>query len=94
MAFDKVTTRTPKNIGAIVITLKDLPANPDAHPPTEAVQTATIQVDVLDADGQPLTQYVADLLRHITTQQANTLRNFMALMRTKAGAEVVPTVTP
>ncbi len=91
MAFDKVTTRTPKSVGAIVITLKDYPANPNTAPPTEAMQTAMISVNVLDVDGQQLTQYSADLLKHITTAQATTLKNFMMLMRTKAGAEVVPT---
>ncbi len=94
MPFDKVTTRTPKSVGAIVITLKDYPANPNTTPPTEAMQTAMISVNVLDADGQPLTQYSADLLKHITTAQATTLKNFLTLMRTKATAEVVPTITP
>ncbi len=91
MAFDLQRIKTPKSVGAIVITLKDYPANPNATPPTEAMQTAMIHVNVLDADGQPFHQYSADLLKHITAQQANTLKNFMALMRTKAGAEVVPT---
>ncbi len=90
MPFEQQRVKTPKSVGTIVILLKDYPANPNTQPPTEAMQTAMIHVNVLDADGQPLTQYSADLLKHIPAAKATMLKEFMTLMRTKASAEVVP----
>ncbi len=90
MPFDPAKTKTPKGVGTIVITLKDIPAS-TIYPPHDAQQTASIQVNVLDVDDNPLMTYSTDLFKHLTVAQQTTLKNFLTLMRTKAMAEVVPT---
>lgn len=83
MAFTKEPSRVPAAIAAISIQLYD----PD--PTGSEVASSSFSVQVVMSDGS-LVVRTGDLAPHITVAQRNSLLTFMAAMRTKAVAEILP----
>lgn len=83
MAFSKEPVRTPTGIADIEVRLY----SPD--PTSEAQSGASFAVQVRYSDGS-VKVLTGDLVPHLTTQQINSLLSFMAAMRTKAVAEILP----
>lgn len=83
MAFTRETPRTPLAIADIAITLFD-PDPTGAEPPA-----ASYSVQVRFSDGS-INVLTGDLVPHVTTTQINQLLAFMASLRVKAVAEILP----
>ena len=82
MAFDPQATinQVPTAIGPVVITLTD----------SAEGQFAKFAVDVLDQTGAKMGAKSGNLVPHLTAAQISTAQAFMAAMRTKAEAEILP----
>ena len=83
MAFGKEPTRTPQRIAAIEVTLY----SPD--PLGVDVSSANYSVQVVYSTGE-VRALTGNLVPHLTQAQINALQSFMAAMRTKAVAEILP----
>lgn len=81
MSFTKEPTRTPTSLGDISI---ELFSPSDGGTPKAAY---SIQVLLSDGSTRVLT---GDLLPQLTAGQITTITNFMAAIRTKATAEILP----
>lgn len=86
MAFTPEPSRVPAAIGGIVITLKDTPAG-GGEP---ASQSAHFQIEVLAADGARLASRRGNMVPHLTAGQLSNLQTFLANLRAKAEAEILP----
>lgn len=90
MTFPKQQNATPSSIGAITVTLFD----PDPLQPTGGgllvlTQSANAEIDVLMSDGSHKV-YRADIAEHFPTATINQLKAFVASVRTKSIAEILP----
>lgn len=83
MAFTKEPVRTPTAIADLEVTL----FSPD--PLGTAPSGATFNVQVRYSTGE-IRNLTGDLVPHLTPAQITSLQNFMAAMRTKAVAEILP----
>ncbi len=83
MAFSKVPTKVPTQIGTVVVILKDGVEN------GVPFQSANFQLDVKMSDGSKV-GVTGDLLPHLTAGQLASLSAFMTAMHAKAVAEVLP----
>lgn len=83
MAFPRQAARQPTAIGDVVVTLTD----PD--PLGEGAPNASYVVQVRHSDGT-LRLVSGDLSPHLSAAQISGLLSFMAAMRTKAIAEILP----
>lgn len=83
MAFAREVVRTPTAIGDITIQL--FSADPTVGPQS----AAHYRVHVVMSDGG-VKVVEGDLVPHLTQTQINSLLAFMAAMRTKAVAEILP----
>ena len=80
MAWVPEGNRVPTSIGNIVITLKD----------TDIAQTVAFTVRVLDQDDVMMRDLQGNLAPHLAPAQITALQDFMADMRAKAVAEILP----
>lgn len=87
MAFDKQQPVTAQRVGAITVTLFD--PDPTLPPGTGQVQQAHAAIDVVLSDGSTKTVH-ADIAQHFTATVLNQLKAFVASVRTKAIAEILP----
>lgn len=91
MAFDRQPPVTAVAIGNIQIVLFDPNPNQTPNPamPTQRVQSATALIDVVMSDGS--TQTVrANIPDHFSAAVVNQLKAFVASVRAKARAEILP----
>ena len=82
--FDQEPTRTPTEIGIIVVYLKDAVAR-DGEP---AYQSAHFDVKIVLSDGTEITRH-GDLVPHITPAQRTALMDFMAGLRAQAEEQIL-----
>lgn len=83
MTWEKEVVRTPTSIGSIFIALTDNDGEPANH-------IATFNIQILDQNGEYYKARTGDLQPHLTPEQTTAIINFMAEMRTKAEAELLP----
>lgn len=83
MAFTKEATRVPQRIAAIEVTLY----SPDPLGTESPGASYSVQVMYSTGEVRALT---GDLVPHLTPAQITSLQSFMAAMRTKAVAEILP----
>lgn len=83
MAFERATSDVPTTIGTVIVTLVDDPVDG---------QKVNYEIAVLDQDGQQMRVRgdIGNLVPHLTAGQITALQNFMADIRTKAVAELLP----
>jgi hypothetical protein len=81
MAFNPETSLTPVSVGDIAIILTDYTDQPDG---------AQFEIQVLQGDGELFRLATGDLGPHLTETQKSALTSFLADMRTKAEAELLP----
>lgn len=86
MPFPKQPSVVPTDIGAITVTLIDLPADGD----TPAQQLARYDIAVLDATGQAIAVRAGDLLPQLTGAQRSQLSAFLTALRAQAVAQILP----
>ncbi len=84
MTFTTEPTKTPTEIGAIVVVLKDT-FDEDGDP----FQSAHYDVRIEMSDG-PTVKRRGDLAPHITPAQRAALMSFMSTLRTQAEDEFLP----
>lgn len=90
MAFEREQPRTPLRIGDITVTLIDPdPAAPPVPDTPPAVRQARVVIEVVMSDGTGRTVR-ADIADHFSTTVLNQLKVFVASVRTKANAEILP----
>lgn len=77
MAFTPEQPRAPASIGDISVILTD-------YVDEETPDTASYEVQVLQADGSMFRLAMGNLAPYLTPQQVTALQNFMAAMRTLA----------
>ena len=83
MAFIKEQSKVPSSIGDISVVITDL------EDPTENDQVH-YSVQVLQTDGSIFRVATGNLVPHLTQNQINSLVAFMATLRAKAEAELLP----
>lgn len=83
MAFPQEPVRTPHSISDIDVTLH----SPDPTGPEQAGATFVVRVRLSDGS---MREIKGNLVPHLTQQQINGLLSFMADMRIKANAEILP----
>lgn len=83
--FDKTPPRAVAQVGSIIVTLKDKPAQDDQP----AGQSLTYQIHLLGADGAPITTIQGNLEPYLSAAQLSGLQNLLTTLRTKAGAELL-----
>ena len=81
MAFPVEPIRTPTSIGDFFVTLADRADTPD---------TVRGIIEVRDQNGDVMRVWTGDLVPHLTSQEINSLINFMATLRTRAGTQLLP----
>jgi len=93
MPFSQVTNRVPTSIGKIEITISHDPAyvDEDGNPQPEE-RKARFKIDVIDQDGERIRPEPVrgNLEPHLTDQEKTYLVNFMATLRARAEAEILP----
>ena len=91
MAFEQVEPKVPSAIGDISITLTDhiAIAGPGGGP-VDAWQEIGFNVQVLNGDGQIMRTVSGNLAPHLTQPQIDQLKAFVATIRAKAEAEILP----
>ena len=85
MAFSQEQSIVPSAIGDFSVQLVDLIDPPEG----EATQSASFEIQVLDADGRVMRLVRGDLSLHITPLQRQALMDFMDSLRDKAKTEVI-----
>ena len=85
MTFTPEQRIVPTSIGTIIITLIDKPANGEP-----AIKTARYKVQVLNQNGNEMSVPEGDLVPHILQSDITWLLDFLARMRAKAEAELLP----
>ncbi len=80
MTFTQQPPKTPTSIGPIFINLIDMPGN----------QSARYKVYILDQVQQEMDVIEGDLVPHLIPSDVTWLLDFVARMRAKAEAELLP----
>jgi hypothetical protein len=83
--FDKTPPRAVAQVGNIIVTLKDRPAQADQP----AGQSVTYSIQLLAADGSPLATSQGNLEPYLSAAQLTGLQSLLTTLRTKAGAELL-----
>jgi hypothetical protein len=84
MAFTSEPTRTPQEIGNIVVILKDAVASGEQP----AYQSAHFDVKIILSDGTVITRR-GNLVPHITPAVRQALMDFMSDLRTQAEEQIL-----
>jgi len=90
MAFELEPVRTPNDIGAIVITLKDAFMTDESGSAVVPYQSASYQITVVLDDGSN-TMRRGNLIPHITPAERQALMDFMDALRVRAAEQILGT---
>jgi len=89
MAFQLEPTRTPEEIGTIVVTLKDAPASTSEDgAPIPAYQAAYFQLEIVLSDGTVIKRS-GNLVPHLEPGEGAALMGFMDDLRARAITQIL-----